>query len=358
MENTEQVQSPQPQPSPVQPVEQKLYGKKNWKKWVLIYIVLAVVIYAGVYYFIQSRQGSNPYSVTYPSVTPQPTLTPDPTSNWQIYNNIKYNYTVKYPRDWEIVDVHTNEKVTFSGKGIVGDKPPLVSIRVFETAKFSKDDIPSYSPYDYKILEKDGYTYFFVASTYQIGSNASPETEEEAKDVLNKVYSTFKFTDQTNTDTSNWKLYTNSELNVSLKLPPTWKASSSVKIIGDSSFEFIVGDQKYNTDPKCLGDCPSFYIKFSMQENTSNQNLDSVIEALEVKTHNKDAVISDILLDNYPAKRIDHLSGEAESSIYVIFKGKIYKILTVVYSDSKESQRAKNDLILADQVFSTLKFMQ
>lgn len=38
------------------------YGKRNWKKWILIYVVIGLLIYGGVYYFFLSKQTPNPYS--------------------------------------------------------------------------------------------------------------------------------------------------------------------------------------------------------------------------------------------------------------------------------------------------------
>lgn len=217
MDNQNQPSTPQVNPVTPPPAvpstEPKPYNKRNWKKWAAIYTVIAIVIYGGLYYFYLGKQ--NPYSSNYssPTTAKTPTSVPtvDPTADWKTYNNSKYNYTVQYPDDWSVVDVHTDEIVTFGGKGQVGEKPPLVSIHVFETSKFKEADIPNYSPFDYKIKINGNYTFFFVASSYQIGGTAPKETEQQAKEALLQILSTFKFTDQTTVDTSSWKTYTASK---------------------------------------------------------------------------------------------------------------------------------------------------
>lgn len=71
-QNTESV--------PTKPVEQKSpsYGNKNWKRLVLIYIGIAAILYAGIYYFFMQRY---PSSTTYPkqisSPTPKANLNPN-----------------------------------------------------------------------------------------------------------------------------------------------------------------------------------------------------------------------------------------------------------------------------------------
>lgn len=36
------------------------YDKKNWGKWVAIYVVAAIIIYGLIYYFITARNSSSP----------------------------------------------------------------------------------------------------------------------------------------------------------------------------------------------------------------------------------------------------------------------------------------------------------
>ena len=161
---------------------------------ILIVILIALAVGG---YFVYTNYSNNRTRVNFPQPSSSPadeTAKPDSIgANWKTYTNSKYRYVIRYPNDWDVVDVHTDEKVTFGGKGSVENWPPLVSIHVFETPKFRKEDIPNYSPFDHKILEKNGHTFLFVASTYQEGGNGTKETEQQAKDALRRIYSTFKF---------------------------------------------------------------------------------------------------------------------------------------------------------------------
>lgn len=67
---------------PEQPT--KPYGR-NWKKWILIYIAIGAVIYAGIYYFILSKQTPKPSStpVAKAKLSTSPTAISDPTASWK-----------------------------------------------------------------------------------------------------------------------------------------------------------------------------------------------------------------------------------------------------------------------------------
>lgn len=101
MDSNQEVQ-PASIPEPVQaPAQQSsYYGKRNWKKWLAIYAVVAVLIYGAIYYYMFYGK-SNPYNAqtTYNKLTsiPSPT-TSDPTANWKTYTSSMY--TLKYPAAW------------------------------------------------------------------------------------------------------------------------------------------------------------------------------------------------------------------------------------------------------------------
>ncbi len=80
--------------------QKSYYGKKNWLKWIIIYLLIGGLIYACVYYFVFSKQ-LNPYSSNYsnPSVTQTQTVVPtaDSTVNWTTYRFEKYGFEFKFP---------------------------------------------------------------------------------------------------------------------------------------------------------------------------------------------------------------------------------------------------------------------
>lgn len=101
-------QQPATPPQNINPVpqpQQSYYGKRNWIKWGLIYLFIAVLIYGGIYYLAAQQKKSSPYSTNYPSPTiSQPSPTPDETANWKTYENTKYGYQLKYPPTWQLQD--------------------------------------------------------------------------------------------------------------------------------------------------------------------------------------------------------------------------------------------------------------
>src|SRR5258708_10976392 len=109
MDPTQPIQTPpivEPQPTePPQP-QQPYYAKRNWKKWLAIYAVIGVLLYAAIYYYAFYNK-STPYQpqTSYSKPTTAPSPTPDPTANWNTYLSTKYGYLIKYPTTWSITDV-------------------------------------------------------------------------------------------------------------------------------------------------------------------------------------------------------------------------------------------------------------
>lgn len=62
----------------------------------LIYVVIAAILYAAIYYLFLGKQGTNTYSTNYS----QPTTTTDETANWKTYTS-KYGYSFEYPSNWK-----------------------------------------------------------------------------------------------------------------------------------------------------------------------------------------------------------------------------------------------------------------
>jgi flagellar basal body-associated protein FliL len=73
------------EPAPEQSNSTNPYGKKSFTKWIVIYLVIAVVLYGVAYFLFLSKKSNNPYSPssTYstPTYSPTPaTSTASPTS--------------------------------------------------------------------------------------------------------------------------------------------------------------------------------------------------------------------------------------------------------------------------------------
>lgn len=64
------------QPSgPTSPVSGGGYGKKSLKKWIIIYLIAAVVIYGLIYYFAAGKKGYNYAPPTDQGTTQNPPAT-------------------------------------------------------------------------------------------------------------------------------------------------------------------------------------------------------------------------------------------------------------------------------------------
>ncbi|HSW48235.1 MAG TPA: hypothetical protein VLG67_04095 [Candidatus Saccharimonadales bacterium] len=88
--STSEVVNPVATPPTEKP---KPYGR-NLKRWILIYLAIGAVIYAGVYYFVLAKQSTKPYSapVTKTLTTPTPPLS----DNIKTYTDQKLGITFKY----------------------------------------------------------------------------------------------------------------------------------------------------------------------------------------------------------------------------------------------------------------------
>ncbi len=112
--NQQPVERPIPQPQvpiqPEQPIISPQQPKTNWLILILV-LALAVVSYAGVAYW----QGMWPFSPGEEAMveeSPTPTSAADVTASWKAYRNDKFDFEVKYPKEWFI---YATEKVVSPG---------------------------------------------------------------------------------------------------------------------------------------------------------------------------------------------------------------------------------------------------
>jgi len=227
----------QSQPEAQQPTQQTTppsngyYKKGSWKKWVLIYGVVAVLLYGGIYYFVLSKNKSNPYSYnTSPSPTQsvqKPSPTTDPTANWKTYTNTKYGYTFKYPNPWTencSKDISQNSPLSQSvivcpeayPTGPFGGIPAYFNVtveskKIGETAqdikKLKEKENPSIKEVSVpKIANYDVAASYFEGAgipnaTVYLVKNPSDTTYMNItgdgidENIYNQILSTFKFTD-------------------------------------------------------------------------------------------------------------------------------------------------------------------
>ena len=222
------------------------YGKRSWVKWFLVYLIIAAVIYAGVYYLLQSKQNPKPYSTTVPTPTiiSQPTPTPDPTANWKTYTDKNKTFTFKYPSNWEeptvnLQSTHTDYsfssanlfiKVGFSYNQNLG-RALTYQEEIANEEKFalSTKNITVSGIQTKKYIEKFGVVHNDdivilkgkdLNTIYKI---SMPFYRADDENTFDQILSTFKFLDQKQTDeTANWKTYTNTKLKFTFRYPQEW----------------------------------------------------------------------------------------------------------------------------------------
>jgi hypothetical protein len=62
--------------------------KRDWKKWIIIFILILITISFGVYLYIS------------PYIKEQMVLRSDPTAKWNTYTNDELGYSIKLPPGW------------------------------------------------------------------------------------------------------------------------------------------------------------------------------------------------------------------------------------------------------------------
>lgn len=172
----------------------------------------------------------------------------DPASDWKTYSNSKYGLSLKYPSDWTIKTdpiYSTNPRlVTFDTKMSTNLQPMEYQNREFFIAHHNNiKDMASWIAENYqgatvvnniKINNND----FLVINggiqarareyAIKIGENSylrfvlePVDKEDEFDELFDQILSTFKFTESD--PTGDWKTYTNTSSNYSIRYPSDWK---------------------------------------------------------------------------------------------------------------------------------------
>jgi len=89
----------EPQIPPVPPTPKI----NNSLVFIMSILLIVTVAIAGLFYF-QIQKLSKELSQYQTLVSPAPIATTYPTADWKTYTNTKYNFSFKYPSDWEILD--------------------------------------------------------------------------------------------------------------------------------------------------------------------------------------------------------------------------------------------------------------
>jgi hypothetical protein len=253
------------------------------KCWKLGGLVIGLLIVIGLFlnaYLIFSKKET--ITKTPDATITGATPTPDPTIGWKTYTNTKLGYEIKYPNDFFIKTKGTaNDPFTYISNYPEFDKKEtalFISIRrLGETDRFtsSESKIKALSGIGYSELSTKWsnklncdffgdppwgtYIIYFPSNNYEVKYISFSATIHRADDltikeggtegrdklITRQILSTFKFIDQgKGIDTSNWKTYTNSNLNYSFKYPSYWteRKMENNQILFSEDYSGGIGD--------------------------------------------------------------------------------------------------------------------
>ena len=88
----------------------------RFSKTFIVLIAVILLVAAGVGGYILGTNQNQTVQTQPVTQLPQPSPTPDPTANWKTYSNTKYDFSFKYPSEWEIDDSSSNDDVNTSDR--------------------------------------------------------------------------------------------------------------------------------------------------------------------------------------------------------------------------------------------------
>lgn len=383
-----------PSMAPVQPELEKkevpIPKRRSPFIFILFLLFLIALAGAGYYGFMYYKEVSKPSPT--PTTEPTPVATTDPTADWKIYINPSWKISFKYPQTWtdlklegsesyvskdssNIINLTINKGIYYNDKPLdpyssafsasigqkVGEENEKIKIADLEidgrdAVVVSMDYLQSTQEppsYSYIYIIKDNNSLFILNFWSQDGDKSKTNIMDQ-KETFDQILSTFKFIDK-ETDTSNWKTYTNTKYKYSFKYPTLFIKQitdpSAITLLSQdvgSYFEmdkngvFLainkVADSKEIADlNKILSSQVNKELIFDQPKNPAN-----IIEVLSVADSN--AVI-------YHQKDIDEKNTDYSYSC--VFKNKDNYFLVFL---SGPSGNKEYNLSLLKQILSTLKF--
>ncbi len=257
VEQPQSIQQPQSVQSPPLPVPP---SPSTIPKILLIIFALLIVtaLTAGAYIFGTKQNQSQPIQKQQTTMIPTPTLI-ELLKGLNIYTSNTFSF--KYPPDWKLTQIDSSvklEKITYPTSvdkqiqpytnSITISITPLqqsMSLNDFFTKDYGNDKVLydievknikkiKVSDIDALQFEIPGASGYYTMATLFIYNNVGYNITTIGLDnwggsnigeTFQTLLSTFKFTNQNQangtTDTSFWKIYTNTKYNISFKYPPT-----------------------------------------------------------------------------------------------------------------------------------------
>jgi len=278
------------------------------KKWIkpLILSVLGVLVATslvfGGYKLTQIRQ-VQPQPTPTPVAVPTPT--PEPTADWKIYTNTKYEYSIKYPKEWQVFEVKEGpeagirtdfaESESLSGREYwiwikINNNPDgLSATKWVDRLLFQYSDQPAVMAgikrEKDRVADTEAERVTGLPAMTEMISVFIPEEKNiyeivlqkgvgvlsnESKQAFNLMLSTFRFLEET----EGWKTYMNSEYKFSFKYPSDYYLEDKfLKVLPEDANSFL-GIILIKEKNKEIGQPPTINLSIVQTGKSSKEFLD------------------------------------------------------------------------------------
>ena len=247
--------------SQIPPVEPKAQNASSLNKGLIIGLSAGIVVLLAVVIYLLMAKSANGPEVVNDNQAQNQQPAESGIADWKIYSNQKYGLEFQYPSDWAVPIL--SDSTTSNGQpsvnlSFLNEPIQIVNDTVFISKSSLDGNIlsfvadPKYKDinWEQEFSVGNGKAFYYVnadskagpsPTVYLVGANGVwliSTGDVNKKDVLLKIVSTFKFTDQN--ETAGWKTYDNTKGGYFIKYP------SNFRIWGENDLvNYNADDAKY-----------------------------------------------------------------------------------------------------------------
>lgn len=319
------------------------------KYWTII-ILAALTIASGTIYYIKQPSLDLGLITVRHQIKPQFPATSAPTidlKDWKTYTNSQYGFEFQYPSDWKDANraIDATDFFTASLQIDVLDLDVLKergSAKEVANARIKKNNCPgtvdSIGDHLIYATDKDALYALYCSATsenYVYIIQSSPNafiqmsyhddfstdwTESNKLVTFNQIRSTFKFTTvttsaaTTNTDTSGWKTYTNSQYGFNFQYPSSW----TYELYQGNYISFFPPGKSPDPSLEYSGD-----ISVNVIDNPRQLDLKTFEQSQNNNLFAESSSQAPLIINGFPAEKFFAVYGMVPTNVYLINKGKI-----------------------------------